>query len=149
MSNPNPATPEKDDNTDPNRTLFTIEKPEYDQSSYQGRFMSFVKVCNPLIAFCTNTRLLEMQKMIKQQREKEEQSLQKTGDRRVPLTRAEIASIRQAETVISTAIHPDTGEFIPWPMRMSSFIPMNMPIAFGLIIAAPTPFNTIFWQWIN
>ena len=26
---------------------------------------------------------------------------------------------------------------------------MNMPIAFGLIIAAPTPVNTIFWQWVN
>lgn len=61
----------------------------------------------------------------------------------------EIAEIRKAETVISTAIHPDTGQFIPWPMRMSSFIPMNMPIAFGLIIAAPTTFNTVFWQWVN
>jgi len=26
---------------------------------------------------------------------------------------------------------------------------MNIPICFGFIIAAPTPFNTIFWQWIN
>lgn len=38
--------------------LFTIEEPEYDQSTYQGRFMSFVKVCNPLIAFYTNTRIM-------------------------------------------------------------------------------------------
>jgi len=64
-------------------------------------------------------------------------------------SKKEIKKLWAAETVISTAIHPDTGHFIPWPMRMSSFIPMNMPIAFGLIIAAPTPFNTIFWQWIN
>lgn len=34
-------------------------------------------------------------------------------------------------------------------MRVSSFLPTNIPIAFGFIIAAPTPFNTIFWQWIN
>jgi hypothetical protein len=34
-------------------------------------------------------------------------------------------------------------------MRVSSFLPANIPIAFGFIIAAPTPFNTIFWQWIN
>lgn len=38
---------------------------------------------------------------------------------------------------------------IPWSMRMSSFIPMNMPIGFGMIFAAPTPMNTIMWQWIN
>ena len=24
-----------------------------------------------------------------------------------------------------------------------------MPIAFGMIITAPTPFNTILWQWVN
>jgi sideroflexin-5 len=34
-------------------------------------------------------------------------------------------------------------------MRLSSFVPINMPIAFGMIITAPTPFNTILWQWLN
>lgn len=34
-------------------------------------------------------------------------------------------------------------------MRLSSFLPCNIPICFGFIIAKPTPFNTIFWQWIN
>lgn len=75
--------------------------------------------------------------------------LAKTGEGKVLLSRREIKELRTAETVLSTAIHPDTGEFIPWPMRMSSFIPMNIPISFGLIIAAPTPLNTIFWQWVN
>ncbi len=57
--------------------------------------------------------------------------------------------LRKAQTVVSTAIHPDTHEFIPWPMRCSSFVPMNIPISFGFIVAAPTPFNTILWQAIN
>lgn len=34
-------------------------------------------------------------------------------------------------------------------MRLSSFLPCNLPIAFGMIITAPTPFNTVFWQWAN
>ncbi len=50
---------------------------------------------------------------------------------------------------MSNAIHPDTGEFIPWVMRVSSFLPCNIPIAFGFIIAKPTPFNTIFVNWVN
>ena len=37
----------------------------------------------------------------------------------------------------------------PWPMRFSSFIPMNIPTAFRLLFTAPTPMNTIFWQWLN
>ena len=32
---------------------------------------------------------------------------------------------------------------------MSSFLPLNIPISFGLILTEPTPFNTILWQWIN
>ena len=42
-------------------------------------------------------------------------------------------------------IHPDTGEMLNWMFRFSSFLPMNIPISFGFIFAAPTPFNTIFW----
>ena len=38
---------------------------------------------------------------------------------------------------------------IPWALRFSSFLPTNIPICFGFIIAAPTPFNTVFWQWVN
>ena len=71
------------------------------------------------------------------------------GDRRVYCTQQEIKDMRKAQTVIRTAIHPDTGEFIPWPMRMSSFISVNLPISYIMIIAAPTPFNTILGQWAN
>lgn len=65
------------------------------------------------------------------------------------LTKQQIYDLRVAETVVSTAIHPDTGKMIPWALRFSSFLPMNLPISFGFIFTAPTPFNTIFWQWIN
>ena len=51
--------------------------------------------------------------------------------------------------MVSTAIHPDTGEIINWMFRFSSFLPMNIPVSFGFIFAAPTPLNTIFWQGIN
>lgn len=90
-----------------------------------------------------------MRELIKSHKEREEAAFKATGKRVVYLTRDEIKEIRQAEVVVSTAIHPDTNEFIPWVCRLSSFLPCNVPIAFGFIIAKPTPFNTIFWQWIN
>jgi hypothetical protein len=34
-------------------------------------------------------------------------------------------------------------------MRMSAFIPVQLPISFGMLMTAPTPFNTILWQWVN
>ena len=73
----------------------------------------------------------------------------KTGSHEVLVDKQDIVKIRKAQTVVSTAIHPDTGEFIPWPMRFSSFIPTNLPIAFGMLFMAPSTFNTIFFQWLN
>lgn len=67
----------------------------------------------------------------------------------MPRTKEQIKNLRIAQTVVSTAIHPDTQQMLPWTQRFSSFMPINIPICFGFIVAAPTPFNTIFWQWVN
>ena len=86
-----------------------------------------------------------MQAMLVRVEAEEKKRFEETGSRKIPRTREEIKAIRTAQTVVSTAIHPDTKEMIPWWLRFSSFLPMNIPICFGFIIAAPTPFNTIFW----
>ena len=65
------------------------------------------------------------------------------------MEKVKIEELRLAQSVISTAVNPDSGKIIFWPMRMSSFLPLNIPINFGLIVSPPSPFNTIFWNWIN
>ena len=82
---------------------------------------------------------------MKQQKAKEQEQFTRTGKREIEMTKSEIRELRVAETVVSTAVHPDTGKIIPWALRFSSFLPMNLPISFGFIFTAPTPFNTIFW----
>ena len=128
---------------------FTIEEPEFDSSTYVGRFKAQLKSCNPLYAFFSNKQILEMKSMIQLQKDKEADHFKNTGQKKILMSEEEIKKLRIAQTVVSSAIHPDTGEFIPWVCRLSSFLPCNIPISFGFIIAAPTPFNTIFWQWIN
>jgi len=128
---------------------FSLEHPEFDTSTYLGRFRTFQKTCNPFLAFYTNAHINELRKKIEDQRLKEEEAFKATGHRAIQLSVEEVKAIRRAQTVVSTAIHPDTGDFIPWVCRVSSFLPCNMPIAFGFIIAKPTPFNTVFWQLIN
>ncbi|XP_048249379.1 sideroflexin-5-like isoform X3 [Haliotis rufescens] len=46
-------------------------------------------------------------------------------------------------------IHPDTGEKILMPFRMSGFVPFGAPIVVGLLLPNPSMFQTVFWQWIN
>ncbi|KAI5108177.1 sideroflexin-5 [Silurus meridionalis] len=46
-------------------------------------------------------------------------------------------------------IHPDTGEKIPMPFRMSGYIPFGTPVVVGLLLPNQTLASTIFWQWLN
>jgi len=50
---------------------------------------------------------------------------------------------------VNASIHPDTNKPVPWVMRMCAFVPTNLPIIFGMLMSAPTPRNTIFWQLLN
>ena len=138
-----------EDLNDKNKILFSIHEPEFDMTTYSGRFMSFRKICNPFIAFYSNKKIMKMQKLLEEQKDAEEKNWIMHGDYKMPLTEEQILKLKIARTVVRTAIHPDTGEFIPWPMRMSSFIIVNLPISYGMIITAPTPLNTILWQGIN
>ena len=127
------------------RIPFTIEKPEFNEDTYWGRFEAFRATANPFHAFYPNSRIILMQEQLKQQKAKEQEQFTRTGKREIEMTKSEIRELRVAETVVSTAVHPDTGKIIPWALRFSSFLPMNLPISFGFIFTAPTPFNTIFW----
>jgi len=90
-----------------------------------------------------------MKQIIEQQRKREEKQYELTGSRCVLMDKDTISLIRLAETVVSCAVHPDTQELIPWPFRFSSSILAQLPLSYGLVVASPTPFNTILWQWIN
>ena len=46
---------------------FTLEKPEFDENTYWGRFEAFRATANPMHAFYTNSRIWDMQKKIKEQ----------------------------------------------------------------------------------
>lgn len=55
----------------------------------------------------------------------------------------------RAQQIINSAVSRDTGEEIPRMMRMCAFVPLNVPILFGMLIMPATTFNTVFWQWFN
>jgi tricarboxylate carrier len=51
--------------------------------------------------------------------------------------------------VIDSTIHPDTGEPIFLPFRMSSFVPTNLVVVAGMLMPNPSIGSIIFWQWTN
>lgn len=64
-------------------------------------------------------------------------------------TQAEYQALYKKKIVSLSCIHPDSGEVVPFFARTSAFVVMNIPIIGAMMLSAPTPFNTIFWQWFN
>jgi len=52
-------------------------------------------------------------------------------------------SLCNADDIVGSAVHPDTNLALPWLMRISSFMPMNIPLNVGFILMPPTIFNTV------
>lgn len=88
-----------------------------------------------------------MQEILKMQKTAETDAA--NSGKQVMLTTSEIARLRKLQTIVNASIHPDTNQPVPWVMRMCAFVPTNLPIIFGMLMSAPTPMNTMFWQWLN
>ncbi|ETO36323.1 sideroflexin-5-like protein [Reticulomyxa filosa] len=54
----------------------------------------------------------------------------------------------EAKKIRDAIVHPQTGEKIFAPFRMSGFVPMNLPIAAGMLMSK-SQFWGLFWQWYN
>jgi len=128
---------------------FTLTEPRYDQETYMGRWWSIFEASNVRYAFKTDSEVLRQQALVTAQKEREAKAMQETGSPKVMLTEEEIEELRHALNITKAAIHPDTNMPIPIPLRMTFFVPSNIPIAMGMVFSPPTVFYTVFWQIIN
>ncbi|KAF0753322.1 hypothetical protein AaE_005738 [Aphanomyces astaci] len=117
---------------------FTLDKPRYDQSTYFGRWKHFNELVSPSGFLLSDDEIAKSQQLIDNF---------KTGT----LAPGQVpdADLWKARRVVETVFHPQTGEKLPVLFRMPAFVPVNIPICSGMILAPPTLFNTVFWQWIN
>jgi hypothetical protein len=62
----------------------------------------------------------------------------------------EIEALKKASRIVGGAVHPETNEIIPLPMRMSGFVSFNVPIL-ALMLFAPnqTPAFNACMQMLN
>jgi len=113
-----------------------LDKPRYDQNTFNGRLKHFLNVIDPITLFTTDKQLKAAVKLL--------DDYDKGHD-----NQATEDQLWRAKKLKDAIIHPDTGEKILWPFRMSAFIPLNTLIAVGLLTPNPTIRNQIFWQWTN
>ena len=114
---------------------FSLTEERYDQSSYVGRFLKMLNICDPSMLFYTSVKIQDAVKILKDFE----------SNVAVKLSDAELWELRKLK---ESAVHPDSGDIIPLPFRMSGYVPFNGPVSVGLIMATRTPW-ILFWQWAN
>ena len=129
---------------DPGIQPFNINSSHYPQTTYYGRVMTLFSYQNPFNFYLPHSRIEEA-KMVVQE---EFKISIETGDQ-LMYTPERIKEIRKWQNIMQSAVHPDTGEYIPRLFRLWSYASISVPVIFGMLLWKPTPFNIIFFQWAN
>lgn len=108
-----------------------MEKEE-PRSTYIDRVLSFQKRMNPAYLFVGEQEINQSKQVLSQDPQKHTPAI-----------------VQRAQGVVDACVHPQTGKSIPALARMAGFVPINIPICGGMLLAAPTLPNLIGWQWLN
>lgn len=116
---------------------FQLNKPRFDQSTFNGRLRHFLDVIDPR-TLLTSSKQLEDAIIL----------LDKYKSGNVPdgVTNKQLW---EAQKIKQAIIHPDTGEKIFMPFRMSGFVPFGSFIVVGMLLPNSSIKQVIFWQWLN
>ncbi|XP_037531626.1 sideroflexin-5b isoform X1 [Nematolebias whitei] len=116
---------------------FRFGESRYDQSSFLGRLRHFVDIIDPSTLFVSEKKLRECIKLLDDH---------KHGTLPPGVSDEQLWDAQKIKQAI---IHPDTGEKIFMPFRMSGYVPFGTPIVIGLLLPNQTVMSTIIWQWLN
>ena len=85
----------------------------FSQENFSGRFCKMLLACDPRLLLYSEEEVRNCQAMLKDFQNFPGQ------DR----------ALWEAKRISEAALHPDTGEEIPRPFRMSGYVPFNGPVA--------------------
>ncbi|BGP58360.1 Sideroflexin FSF1 [Rhodotorula sphaerocarpa] len=119
-----------------------ITRPRYDTKSYFGRVRHFASITSPLTLLASPSDLRNAQQLLKEYQDG-------VGEGRKAWGHEDQYGIWKAKQLVESSIHPDTGEPVPLPFRLSAFVPTNLVIVAGMLMPNPSLKSVIFWQWAN
>ncbi|CCD24909.1 Fsf1p NDAI_0E00930 [Naumovozyma dairenensis CBS 421] len=114
-----------------------IELPEsrYDLSTYWGRIRHCAEISDPTMLLTTKKDLAHAREVI---------SAYRHGLIKTPTEEFWIAKKH-----LDSTVHPDTGETVILPFRMSSCVISNLVVTLGMLTPGLGTTGTLFWQWAN
>jgi tricarboxylate carrier len=114
----------------------------FDQSTFIGRFSKMILACDPRLLLYSEAETRSAKEMVQDHKN----LLQNLPE---GMTIGDMNhALWEAQRISSASLHPDTGEVIPAPFRMSGYVPFNGPICVSMVASTSTP-ALLFWSWIN
>jgi len=120
----------------------------YDQSTFGGRFARMLLACDPSLLLCGEHAVRDARQRLLEFEDKKSLPRKQTP-LSLPLPSAcQSRMLWESKRIVESALHPDTGEVIPRPFRMSGYVPFNGPICVSMVASTSTG-SLLFWSWVN
>lgn len=117
---------------------FALNTECYDQNTYIGRLRRCFNVVDPTTLFVSSSQLNESIQLLKDF---------EAGKQLSPDISDE--ELWRAKKIKDAIIHPDTGEKILMPFRMSGYVPFGTISVIGMLLPGASVGQVVFWQALN
>ncbi|KAK9470352.1 Tricarboxylate/iron carrier [Dipodascopsis tothii] len=111
-----------------------LPESRFDLSTYWGRVRHAADVSDPRMLLVTSQDVSTAKQIVAQYRK---------GEREAS------PELWRAKKVLDSTIHPDTGEPVLLPFRMSSYVLSNLVVTVGMLTPGLGTAGTLFWQVAN
>jgi hypothetical protein len=108
----------------------------FDQTNFGGRFYRMLLECDPRLLLYTQDEVRQYH------------ALANNHKTVAPGNPKMDRMLWQAKRIADSALHPETGEWIPRPFRMSGYLPFNGPICVAMV-ASQSTLLLLLWSWLN
>ncbi|EMC92314.1 hypothetical protein BAUCODRAFT_569670 [Baudoinia panamericana UAMH 10762] len=107
----------------------------YDLNTYWGRVLHSADIADPRTLLTSTTGLEHAKTLLTQYKQGKIQSM--------------TPELWKAKKIVDSTLHPDTGEPVFLPFRMSCFVLSNLVVTAGMLTPNLSTTGTIAWQWAN
>ena len=123
---------------------FTFQETHPDMSTFPSRVAHFLQVSDPRNFFVEDEEILKYIALVKKFKAQAKES----KDGVIHVSQQEKADIYRGIQLMNSSTN-DVGDLVWKPARLCGFVPLNVPIIAGMMLAPPTMGFTVFFQWLN
>ncbi|QLG70710.1 hypothetical protein HG535_0A06520 [Zygotorulaspora mrakii] len=112
-----------------------LPESRYDLSTYWGRVRHCVEIVDPTMLLTTQNDLTKAREIVSSYRH--------------GILKETTPEFWHAKKQLDSTVHPDTGETVLLPFRMSCNVLSNLVVTAGMLTPNLGTAGTLFWQWAN